>query len=163
MASMTDPSNALHSFQEALLNGGMQLQRGAVHSELYLNTEGANGQPRFTFVTLEKTIVTAFVNLVLCGRIEGTPCFQIGYAVPEAYRRQGRAKTVVSMALAELQHGFSGLGPALYVEAIVGVDNAPSQRVAEQTLSATSEAITDAVSGLPALRYVRKMDLAQRK
>jgi len=163
MASMTDPSNALHSFQEALLRRGMQLQRGAVHPELYLNTEDANGQPRFTYVTLEKTTVTAFVNLVLCAPIEGTPCFQVGYAVPEAYRRQGRAKIVLRMAIAELQHGFSGLGPALYVEAIVGVDNVPSQRVAEQAISATAVAMTDGVSGLPALRYLRKLDLTKSK
>jgi RimJ/RimL family protein N-acetyltransferase len=96
---------------------------------------------------------------VLCDPIEGTPCFQIGYAVPEAYRRQGRAKTVVGMAVEELQRGFSGRGPALYVEAVVGVDNAPSRRVAEQMLSATPDTITDEVSGLPALHYLRKLDL----
>lgn len=160
MAGMTDPSSALHSFQKALLRREMQLQRGAVHPELYLLADQAEGRTRFTYVTVEKTTVTAFVNLVLCEPIDGTPCFQVGYAVPEAYRRQGRAKAVVSMALAEVQHGFRGLGPALYVEAIVGVDNVPSQRVAEQAISATPVPITDGVSGLPALRYVRKMELA---
>jgi hypothetical protein len=160
MASMTDPSSALHSFQEALLRRGIQLQRGALHPELYLHVDDANGRIRFTYVTLEKSAVTAFVSFVLAEPVQGTPCFQVGYAVPEAYRRQGRAKALVGLAMAELQHGFSGsLGPALYVEAIVGADNTPSQRVAEKTLSATPVAVTDGISGLPALRYLRKIDL----
>lgn len=160
---MTDPSSAMHSFQAALSSREIQLQRGALHRELYLYADDANRQPRFTYVTLEEGTVTAFVNLVLCGRIEGTPCFQIGYAVPEAFRRQGRAKTIVGMAIEELQRGFSGRGQALYLEATVSVDNTPSQRVAEQTLSATPDAITDSVSGLPALHYLRKLDLTLPK
>jgi hypothetical protein len=160
MASMTDPSSALSSFQEVLLAGAIQLQRCTLHPELHVYADQAKGCARFTYVTLERRTVTAFVNLVLCDPIEGTPCFQIGYAVPDAYRRQGRAKTVVGMAVEELQRGFSGrLGPALYVEAVVGVDNTPSQCVAEQILTATPDTITDEISGLPALRYLRKLDL----
>ena len=159
MANMTDPSIALQSFQEVLLTRGIPLQRGALYPELNVRADDANGRARLTYVTLEKRTVTAFVNLVLVEAIEGTPCFQMGYAVPEAYRGQGRAKTIVGMAIAELQCRFSGLGPALYLEAVVGVDNAASQRVAAQTLSPTPEAITDKVSGLPALRYLRKLDL----
>jgi hypothetical protein len=34
------------------------------------------------------------------GAIEGKPCFAIGYAVPEAYRNQGRAREIVKAALA---------------------------------------------------------------
>jgi hypothetical protein len=117
MASMTDPSSALSSFQEALLAGAIQLKRCTLHPELRVHADQANGCVRFTYVTLEGSTVTAFVNLVLCDPIESMPCFQIGYAVPEAYRRQGRARTVVGMAVEELQRGFSGrLGPALYVE-----------------------------------------------
>ena len=163
MASMTDPSSAMHSFQDVLLRRGVQLRHGALHPDLYLHADDAHGQPRFTYVTLEKNTVTAFVNLVLCAPVEGTPCFQIGYAVPEAYRRQGRAKAVAGMAVAELQHGFTGRGPALYVEAVVGTDNTASQRVAESVLSSTPEAITDRISRLPALRYLRKLDLTSPK
>lgn len=160
MASMTDPSSALSSFQEVLLAGAIRLQRCALYPELHVYADQANGCARFTYVTVEGRTVTAFVNFVLCDTIAGTPCFQIGYAVPEAYRRQGRAKAVVGMAVEELQRGFSrSLGPALYVEAVVGVDNTPSQRVAEQILTATPDKVTDEISGLPALHYLRKLDL----
>jgi hypothetical protein len=37
------------------------------------------------------------------------------------------------------------------------VDNGPSKRVAEETISRTPVAITDVFSGLPALQYVRKI------
>ena len=45
---MTDPSNALQSFQQALLRGEMQLQRGVLHPDLYLHVDDPNGQTRFT-------------------------------------------------------------------------------------------------------------------
>lgn len=92
MASITDPSTGLQSFQQALLQGTIQLERGALDRDLYVHFDKANGERRLTYVRLEGKIVTAFVNFVQCDRIEGKPCFGIGYAVPEAYRNQGRAK-----------------------------------------------------------------------
>lgn len=103
--------------------------------------------------------MTAFVVFALCEPIEGTPCFAIGYAVPEAYRNQGRAKKAISAAIAEMQNGFGRLGYSVfYVEAIVGLDNKASQRVAEQVISDKPVAVTDQVSGLPALQYLRKIE-----
>ena len=81
--------------------------------------------------------------------IKGITCFGIGYAVPEAYRNQGRAKEVISAAI-RVQHGFGQKLPVFYVEAIVGADNKSSQRVAEQVISNTPVAVTDKLSGLPA-------------
>jgi RimJ/RimL family protein N-acetyltransferase len=158
MTNMTDPLNALKSFQQALLLGGIQLQRGGVDRELFVHLDEPNGMPRFTYVRLQRQTVTAFVELVICDPIEGTPCFQIGYAVPESYRSQGRAKSAVSAAIAELKHGLARIPiQTFYVEAIVGADNKASQRVAAETISATPDAVTDQVSGLPALHYVRKI------
>jgi RimJ/RimL family protein N-acetyltransferase len=125
---MTDPSNALQSFQQALLLGGIQLRRGVLDKDLYVYVDEADGQRRFTYVRLEGSTVTAFVNFALCEPIDGTPCFSIGYAVPEAYRNQGRAKEAVRAAISEMQHGFGRHGYSFYVEAIVGADNKPSQQ-----------------------------------
>jgi RimJ/RimL family protein N-acetyltransferase len=159
VAPMTDPSNAMRSFQEEHSRGRIQLQRGAVYPDLYMHFDEKDGKGRFSYVTLENRTVTAFVNFVLVDPIERKPCFSIGYAVPEAYRNQGRAKEAVGMALAEMQHGLArGHISTFYVEAIIGADNKASQRVAEQAISPTSVAITDQVSGLPALQYVRKIE-----
>ena len=154
---MNDPSHSLHSFQEELLRGKILLQHGIIYPDLYVYGDQAEGKLRLTYVKLENSTVTAFVSFVQCTPIEGIPCFQIGYAVPEAYRHKGLAKEIVSMALSEIQNGFKRFGD-FYVEAIVGADNKFSQRVAEHAISATSVTMIDEMSGLPALQYLRKME-----
>jgi RimJ/RimL family protein N-acetyltransferase len=155
---MTDPSDALKSFQQALVDGQLQLQRGEIDSDLFVHVDKPNGQPRFTYVRLQRQTVTALVILVISDPIEGTRCFQIGYAVPEAYRSQGHAKNAVGAAIIELKHGLArNKISTFYVEAIVGTDNEASKHVAAATISTTPAEVTDQVSGLPALRYVRKI------
>jgi hypothetical protein len=160
MSQMTDPSAALKSFQEALADGALPLQPGAIDPELFVHPDQPNGRTRLTFVRLDRRrTVTALVMFVLhVDPIEGSPCFQIGYAVPERYRGQGRAKDIVTAAIAELKTGLTVNGiPAFYIEAVVGTENEPSKRVASVTLSTSPVQITDKVSGLPALHYVRKV------
>ncbi len=135
MARITDPSGALQSFQQELLRGTIRPQRGAFDPDLYVYRDNPNGEHRLTYVRLEGETVTAFVEVIPCEPIEEIPCFAIAYAVPEAYRNQGRAKEAVRAAISELQHGLARRGPSVfYVEAIVGADNKPSQCVAEQVI-----------------------------
>ncbi len=156
---MVDPSDGLRSFQQELLLGTIELRPGIVDKDLYLHVDEPDGEKRLTYVRLEGKTVTAFVNLVWSDPIEGVPCIGIGYAVPEAYRNQGRAKEIVNAAISDLKRGLERgrQRRPFFVEAIVGVDNIPSQHVAAQVISAESEAVTDQRSGLPALRYVRKV------
>jgi hypothetical protein len=155
---MTDPTNALQSFQAELLRVGVgQLQRGVLDRDLYVHFDEPGGGLRVTYVRLHGSTVTAFVEFASSEPIERTPCFAVGYAVPEEYRNQGRAKEALKAALSEMQRGFGRIG-AFYVEAIVGADNKPSQRVAEQVISDTPVPVTDQVSGLPAFRYLRKVE-----
>lgn len=156
---MTDPSNALRSFQGELLRGAIQLRRGVLDRNLYLHVDNPDGETRFTYVTLQGRTVTALVIFALVPPIEGTPCFGIGYAVPEAYRNQGRAKGAISAAISELQNGLKQHGRTVfYVEAIVGADNKSSQRVAAQAISDAPVAVTDKISGSPAFQYVRRIE-----
>jgi RimJ/RimL family protein N-acetyltransferase len=152
---MTDPSTALQLFQEAFLLDEIQVQSGELDKDLYVHADAPGGQARFTYVRLEGKTVTALVIFALCEPVDGTRCCAIGYAVPEAYRNQGRAKEVVGAAISEMQHIHRH---PFYIEAIVGAENKPSQRVAEQTLSNKPLAVTDKVSGLPAFQYVRKVE-----
>jgi RimJ/RimL family protein N-acetyltransferase len=156
---MTDPSIAMQSFQQELLRHKPKLRRGELDKDLYVYVDAPHGEPRFTYVRLEGKMVTAFVELASVEPIEGTTCVALGYAVPEAYRRQGRAKEAVKAAIAEMQHGLGRNGISVfYVEAIVGADNKPSQRIAEQVISDAPVAIADEISGLPAFRYVRRVE-----
>ncbi len=159
MPGMTDPHDALISFQEALLAGEIDLSRGAVDRDLYVHKDGpAPGEHRLSYVRLEGLTVTAFANFVRSPPINGQLCFQIGYAVPKAYRGRGLAKDIASAAITELQIGLGRNGiQTFHIEAVVGVENAASKRVAEQVISATGVAITDEQSGEPALQYVRKV------
>ena len=157
MPKMTDPSEALKSFQQMLPSGRLQLQPGAIDAELFVHLDHPNGKPRFTYVRIEHLTVTVLVVFVLGDPIEGVPCFSVGYAVPEAYRNQGRAKSAVTAAISELEHGMArNKVTAFWVEAIVGVDNEASQHVAAATISSAAIAVTDQFSGLPALHYVQK-------
>jgi hypothetical protein len=159
VTNMTDPYQALVSFQQALVLGQIQLQPGALDSDLYVARDAPDGQMRLTYVRLEGMAVTVLVSVVHAEPIEGSPCFQIGYAVAETYRNQGRAIEAVNTALAELQHGLARAGiAAFYVEAIIGAENNASNGVARRTLSASPEPVTDGPSGQAALQYIRKIE-----
>jgi hypothetical protein len=159
LPAMTDPSDSLTSFQQALTDGEMQLQRGEIDSELFMHSDRPQGVTRVTYVRLQHRTVTALAIFVLTEPIAGIPCFQLGVAVPEAYRSQGRAKSVVDAAIVEMRNGlarhpkFSGF----YVEAIVGAHNVASQHVASATISTAPVSVTDEFSGLPAFQYLRKI------
>ncbi len=107
MARMTDPSDALTSFQKALLDGELQLRRGEIDPELFVHHDNPQGKMRLTYACLEGQTVTALAIVVMGDPIEGLPCFELGVAVPEAYRSQGRAKKTVEAAIAELKHGLA--------------------------------------------------------
>lgn len=155
---MTDPTDSLKSFQEHFSLGVIDVQPGALDRDLFVYHDQPNGTLRLTYVRLNGQTVTALVLFVLTEPIDGVPCFQLGYAVPEVYRSQGVAKAAVSAAIAELKHGLGRNGAKpFFIEAIVGADNLASQRVASETLSVDTEEITDVVSGLPALRYLVKI------
>lgn len=159
MPAMTDPSDALASFQQMLPLGVLRLEPGAIDPNVFVHGDTpAPGVRRLTYVRLDGQAVTAMALLTSCDPIEGRPCFALGYAVPPVYRGQGRAKAIVIAALAELAEGFgrAGILP-IYVEAIVGADNLASQGVAAASLSPDRRAVIDEVSGLPALQYLRRI------
>lgn len=155
MAAMTDPSNAMASFQQALDQGALDMEIGRVDPAVRFYFDQGHGVPRFTYVKLDGGRVSAFASFVPADPIEGQPCFQCGYAVPEAYRGQGKATDILSAGIAELRNGFAG-NPPFWVEAVVGLDNVASQRVAEKVLEAPRKQITDQVSGQPALQFQRR-------
>lgn len=157
---MTDPFESLTSFQKAFENRELELQRGEIDRKIFVHADQpAPGEMRLTYARVERKTVTALAIAVLTEPIEGIPCFQLGVAVPEAYRGQGRAKSIVEAAIAEMKSGFARNNiRSFYVEAIVGDHNKPSQRVAASTISTEPIEVTDAFSGLPARQYLRKIE-----
>lgn len=151
---MTDPMNALLSFQQEFLVHEPKLKPTLLDPNLYVHIDTPNGDIRVTFVRLDGKTVTALVSFSEGEPIDGIHCYNIGYAVAEAYRNRGRAKEIVTAAIKELK----GNGDAFYVDAVVAADNIASQRVAAQVVSETPVPTTEQISGLPAFRYVRRFE-----
>jgi hypothetical protein len=91
---MTDPTDGLKSFQQEIRRGTLKVQRAKSDSDLFVHLDTPLGALRYTYVRLTGKTVTALVMFAMVEPIEGRPCFGVGYAVPKAYRNQGRAKEV---------------------------------------------------------------------
>ena len=148
--TLPDPALSLEAFQQAIMTGEIILDSGLVDPDLYvLRDHPAKGRPRFTFARIrEDATVTAFAVAVLAEPVNGLPCFQIGYAVPKRFRKQGRAKAIVGAALAELRHDLEDAVPVYFIAAVVGVDNPISQAVATAMMDFARSSISAYWSGV---------------
>ena len=159
MPEMIDPYNALVSFAEAFENGELDVAPGRLDGELVVHTDRQKRNLRLTYARRQARRIVALVVLVPGPPLEGRPCFGIGYATVPELRRRGIAKELVRAAIAEMRNGFAPTGMLpFWIEAIIGVDNEASQRVAEVTISSHGEHVTDEISGLPALQYLLRVE-----
>jgi hypothetical protein len=113
---------------------------------------------RMDYFYLEEDIVTVLVMVAHAPPVDGLPVFQLGYAVPRQYRKQGYAQRAVLAVINEIEEGCRLSGRSEYfVEAIVAQDNKASQGVAAKTISNSPEPIIDPDSDEEVLRYRRRM------
>lgn len=125
-------------------------------SEFRVVLDQPNGVTRYTYARIEHGRVKAIALFVLHEPIDGIVCFNIGYAVPEAYRQRGWAKQIVEAGIQELSAGLGRHGVTqFYVEAVVGKENIASQRVASAVLANDPIEGTDSESGQPVFSYTR--------
>lgn len=156
MPEMTDPSAALPSFQAALDNDELNVQRARTDLNLLLVMDQPDGGGvRLTYFRAEKAEAIGICMVVQNGFHNDVPCFDLGYAVVDKFRSQGRGNELVEAAIKDHIAGMQRNGVnRFYLEAVVGLDNLASQRIAERHIAQQPEEITDSVSGLPAYRYV---------
>lgn len=159
MPDMIDPSIPLRSFQDALSAELLTLERGRIDPSIFVHIDNAGGKARFTYVQLEGETVAAFATFVQNGYVDGRPNLATGYAVPEAYRNQGRAQSILQAGIVELRNGFKGF-PPFFVEAVINSKNFVSLRVAAAVLGGEPEELVDSHSGEAALRYARLFEPA---
>ena len=105
MSKMTNPHDALVSFQKEFKLGRIRVKAAPTNPEIFIHVDFPDGNPRFAYVTLEGKTVTAFVALAEIEKIDGVQCIQVGWAVPEKFRGKCRAKELVKAALADLKIG----------------------------------------------------------
>ena len=147
---MVDMSAAMESFQGALDQDLISTLRGELDKDLHVLQDVAGGLVRMTYVYIANNRVTAFASIAQCDPIDGKPCFQIGYAVPEDHRGQGFAKKITSAAMAEFSNGLIRNGADSFViEAAVGIENNASVAVARAVIADSGTDATDHNTGQP--------------
>ena len=158
MPSIVNPMDAFKTFEPALRRGELQVQRGTIHPDLLLHLDHPSGSTRFTYAKLQGQSVAAMAIIIPAESLNGKPVFQIGYAVPQHLRKRGLAKEIAQAAIDEFSAGMARNGiKALYFEAIVGVRNIASQKVAEHIIGGSPSEIVDETSGEAALQYMKEV------
>jgi hypothetical protein len=159
MPTLVNPMDAFKTFEPALKAGELRVQRGTVDPDLLVTLDQPAGEWRMTYARMRGESVGAIAIISSAGHEDGIPVFQIGYAVPQHLRKRGLAKDVAQAAINEFTAGMSRSGiKSLYLEAVVGLKNIASQKVAELVIGGEPKAITDENSGEAALQYMRRFD-----
>ncbi len=153
--AMTDPLQALVSLQ-AEIRKGMPTHPIEKYPSVRVVLDERNGRVRYTYARIEHGRVKALAMFVSVDQIDGIGCFQVGYAVPEAYRGRGWAIEILEQGLDELSNGLARHGvKKFYVQAVVGTSHLASIGVAKRVLSKGPVSITDSFSGEPAFAFTR--------
>lgn len=152
MATASDSLAALQSFQRDL--DRLFLTPTSSDPNLFYYLDEPQGTVRMAFVRLEDRTVTAMATFFATAPVNGVMDFHGFYAVPEAYRNQGRAKDILGAAVRQIQQGIGDTGMrAIHVSVMVEADNTIAQRVAAAAISPTPSNVTDQATGRPALLY----------
>lgn len=165
MSGIVNPMDALPSFQRCVSIGEIELLPGLADKSVGVHMDNPDGtRPRYTYARLDAGRVTALGMATYAGAEKGKHFLQIAYAVPEDLRGHGRAKDIARATIEELRRGLGASGlKSFYVEAVMGLDNIASQRVAAAVLGGEPKQITDAKSGEPALQYKKLIQASNRR
>ena len=159
MVGMTDPMEALKNLQVEV-GRGLRFQPCELNSNMGVYMDQPNGRTRLSYAIIEGEVVKALSLFVAIDPEEGVPCFTAGYAVAEGFRNNGLATTILQNSIAELKYGLGkNRVKRFYIDAIIGLDNIASQKVASKVISTKQEKIVDCYSGNDAYRYLRLMEV----
>ena len=154
MPTIVNPMDALKTFEPALKRGELQVEPGRLDPSLIVHHDRPNGEMRMSYAKMNGSTVSALAIIIPADRHEGLPVFQIGYAVPQHLRKRGLAKSIAQSAMDEFTAGMAGAGiKHFFFEAVVGVKNIGSQKVAAHVIGGDPKEITDENSGEAALQY----------
>lgn len=155
---IANPMDALVSLQREVRRG-MPTNPTELSLGVRVVLDQPNGVIRYTYARIEHGRVKSIAIFVHHEPINGVPCFNLGYAVPEAYRNRGWAGMIIEQGIQELRRGLGRHGAkSFYIEAVVGTDNLASQRVASKIISDSPVPGTDAESGESVLQYTRLVE-----
>ena len=151
---MINPMDGLNELQKAMDNG-FNLMPCELYADISMVVDTPDNKPRFTYVKTDNGHITAYCVFVWADPVGSVPCFNIGYAVPEKYQHNGLAAEIIKKGIAELQNGGKrNKMSKFYIEAIIGLENHISQKLAKKFITNYSKKITDSHSGQPAYQYI---------
>src|SRR4051812_20072257 len=107
MPSMTNPMDALKSFEQALKSGKLKVERGRIDQDLIVHLDDPNGGLRLTYAKMRGEVVGSLALLTPAEPLEGTPVMQLGYAVAQHLRRRGLGKAITKAAIDEFTAGMA--------------------------------------------------------
>ncbi len=160
MSNMTNPLEGLLELQ-AGIESGLQMIECPGDSGLSVVFDQPEGVIRMTYAMIEDGVVSGYTVFVKDQPIGGVDVFDIGYAIREEYRGKGLATRIVTSSIELLTDTmrFGGHFDSYYIEAIVGVGNLPSNKLARKIISDSPKQIVDEHSGEDAYQYLRLVRL----
>lgn len=158
MPSLVNPMDALRTFEPALRRGELDVQRGVVDPSLMIHMDMPQGIWRITYAKLRDNAVIGIAIIIPADHEKGLPVFQIGYAVPQQLRKRGIAKELARSAIEEFSAGMARNGIVhFFLEAMVGVKNVASQKVAQDVIGGEPRPTIDSNSGEEILQYLKEV------
>jgi hypothetical protein len=157
LPEMTNPMDALVSLQGALDARTVQMRACEIHSDLrVLLDHPTTHDLRLTYARVVAGIVQSIALFVSAEPVGRIPCMALGCAVIESMRGRGLGTETVVKAMDELWNGLKRKGVReFYVEGVVATSNVASNRLARRLLSDSPRTGIEAISGEPALIYLR--------
>lgn len=160
MSNMINPLDGLLELQ-AGIESGLKMMRCPGDGGLSVVFDQPEGVMRITYAVIEDGVIIGYVVFLQDQPIGGVIVFNIGYAVREECRGKGLATRIVNSSIDLLTDamGLGGHFDSYYIEAIVGIGNLASNKLAQNVISDTPRKIVDKHSGEDAYQYLCLINL----
>lgn len=158
MPTLVNPMDSFKSFEPALKRGELEIERGRVDPSLIVHMDEPQGTVRITYARMHGDSVVGIAIITPAEFENGLPVYQIGYAVPQHLRKRGIAKELVQAAIDEFTSFVERGGVVhFYMEAMVGVKNIGSQKVAAHVIGGEPRETKDENSGEAIIQYITEI------
>ncbi len=125
-----------------------------LYPDIKMTVDHPNGFHRFTYVMKAYGVIKSYAILIIAEPLNGKPCLSIGYASPQKFQGCGLASEIIEQSIKEIKNGLKARNiNEFYIEAVIGIENIASQRIAEKILSNKRKQIIDELSGEDAYYY----------
>jgi len=160
MSNMINPLDGLLKLQ-AGIDSGLRMVKCPGGSGLSVFFDEPEGVLRLTYAMMEGDTIIAYSVFLKDKPINGVDVFDVGYAVLEEYRGKGIATHVLKNSIDLLTDTMRSVNTftGYYIEAIIGVNNIASNKLAHKIISDTPNKIVDKHSGEDAYQYLRLINL----